>query len=366
MCNLDVAGRIPQPLRFVPTRRPEAGALSPIESLSPAWNETLRLLFRPFIGRRWIALSVVCLFLGGGTSTAAFQWGFTALPMDLHAAELLFRIRSVIAQHLSLIVLAVVLSLGLVLGLIYARCVLRFVLVDAVIKQDVAVGAAWKSLKSFGRSYFLWLLGVVGAVLAVVSGATIVSFRYLSLIRAAGHPAWVASLLLVTELVAVVLIGLLVAIIITLTDDLVAPLMYADRSSLPAAWAIVWRISRRDPGTFLFYVVLRFAVSMGISIGALFVLFPILMGLSSGALVTTALVILALRMVGLAWAWNPLTIFLGVVALGLLTGLLFALLSVVGMPGQVYLQNYGIRFIASRVPSLEALCRASAPLGRRR
>jgi len=90
------------------------------------------------------------------------------------------------------------------------------------------------------------------------------------------------------------------------------------------------------------------------------------MGLSSGALVTTALVILALRMVGLAWAWNPLTIFLGVVALGLLTGLLFALLSVVGMPGQVYLQNYGIRFIASRVPSLEALCRASAPLGRRR
>ena len=40
----------------------------------------MRLLFRPFIGRRWIALSVVCLFLGGGTSTAAFQWGFGALP----------------------------------------------------------------------------------------------------------------------------------------------------------------------------------------------------------------------------------------------------------------------------------------------
>jgi len=363
---LDAAGPIPQYPRFVSTRRTDAGVLSPIESLSPAWNETLRLLFRPFLGRRWIALSVVCLFLGGGTSSAAFQWGFGALPIDLHTSELLLRIRLMIAQHLSLLVLAAVLSLGLILGLIYARCVLRFVLIDAVIRQDVAVGAAWKNLKSSGRSYFLWVLGVVGVILAMVSGVTIVSFRYLSLLREAGHPEWVASLLLVTELVAVVFIGLLIAIIITLTDDLVAPVMYADRISLPAAWRIVWRISRRDPGTLLFYVVLRFAVSMGISIAVLFVLFPALMGLSSGALVSAALVILALRVVGLAWAWNPVTMVFGALALCIFTALLFALLSVVGMPGQVYLQNYGVRFIASRVPSLGALCRASAPSGRRR
>jgi len=299
---LDAAERVPQPLRFPPTRRLEAGPLSPIESLSPAWNETLRLLFRPFIGRRWIALSIVCLFLGGGTSTAAFQWSFGALPIDLNPADLLLRLRLVIAQHMSLIVLAVVLSLGLVFGLIYVRCVLRFVLIDAVIKQDVVVGAAWKSLKSFGRSYFFWLVGVVGAILAMVSGVTIFSFRYLSLLREAGHPWWIASLAIVTELVAVVLIGMLVAILITLTDDLVAPLMYADRISLPAAWRIVWKISRRDRGTLLFYVVLRFAVSMGISVAVLFVLFPVLMGLSTGALVTTALVIFALRAVGLAWA----------------------------------------------------------------
>jgi MFS family permease len=340
--------------------------LSPIESLSPAWDETLRLLFRPLIGRRWMALSLVCLFLGGGTSTAAFQWAFGTLPMDLHPSELLLRLRLVLTPHLSLIVLAVVLSLSLILGLIYVRCVLRFVLIDAVVKQDIAVGVAWKSLKSSGRSYFLWLLGVVGGILGVVSGAIILSLRFLNLLREAGHPWWVASLLLVAELVAVVLIGLLVAILITLTDDLVAPLMYADRISPLAAWKIVWRIWRHDPDTFLFYIVLRFAVSMGISVAVLFVLFPVLMGLSSGALVTAALVILALRMVGLAWAWNPVTIFLGGLALCIFTGLLFALLSVVGMPGQVFLQNYGVRFIASRVPSLRALCRASAPLGRGR
>ncbi len=355
--RLDAAGQIPRPLGLVPTRRPDADALSPIESLLPAWDQTFRLLFRPFIGRRWIALSVVCLFLGGGTSTAAFQWGFGALPIDLHAADLLLRIRLVIAQHLSLIILAALLSLSLILGLIYARCVFRFVLVDAVIQRDIAVRPAWKRMESLGRSYFLWLLGVVGAILVLVSGATLASFRHLDFIRQTGHLAWLASALLVVELASVVILGLLVAIVIMLTDDLVAPLMYADRISLPAAWRMVWRVSRRDPGTFLFYVVLRFAVSMGIGVAVLFVLFPILMGLSSGALVTTALVIFTLRVVGLVWAWHGVTIIIGAAALCIFSGFLFALLSVVGMPGQVYLQNYGVRFIASRVPSLQAVCR---------
>lgn len=362
---MEATERSPQPFRFVPTRRPGTGALSPVESLSPALDETLRLLFRPFVGRRWIALSVVCLFLGGGTSTAAFQWGFGALPIDLHASDLLLRLRLMMSQYLSLIVLGVTLSLGLFLGLIYARCVFRFVLIEAVIKQDLALGAAWRSLRSFGRSYFLWLLGVVGTILAIVCGVLIVSFRYLNLLQETGHPWWVASLLLVTELVGIVFIGLLVAIAITLTDDLVAPLMYAGRISLPAAWGIVWRLSRREQGAFLTYVVLRFAVSMAISIIVLFVLFPVLMGLSSGVLITAALVNFALRMVGLAWAWNPVTVVFGAIFLCLFTALLFALLSVIGMPGQVYLQNFGVRFIASRNPSLAALCHASAALYRR-
>lgn len=363
---MDAAGRIPHPPHLVPKRRTATGALSPIESLSPAWNESFRLLFRPFNRRRWAALSVVCLFLGGGTSTAAFQWGFGSLPFDLHTSELLFRIRLMISQHLSLIVLAVIVTVLLILGLIYARCVLRFVLIDAVIKQGGAVGAAWKNLEPLGRSYFLWLLGVVGIVMAMVSGAMVVSFRYLSVLREAGHPWWVASLLLVVELVAVVFVGLLVGVLITLTDDLVGPLMYADRISLPAAWKIVWKISRRDHSTLVFYVVLRFAVSTGISIAVLLILFPVLMGLSSAALVSAAMVIFALRAVGLAWAWNPLTIAVGAIGMGLLTALLFALLSVVGMPGQVYLQNYGVRFIASRVPSLGALCRTAGSFARRR
>jgi hypothetical protein len=336
------------------------GGLSPIESLSSAWEETLRLLFRPFHGRLWIRLSVVCLFLGGGASTAAFQWGFSTLPVDIHPAQILLRARLILGQHLSLVVLAVVLSLGLALSLLYVRCVLRFVLVEAILKRDLALRRAWKNLRPFGRAYFFWLLGVLSTLLVMTSAVAAGMFPYLSSARAAEHPSWFASLLLVTVLAAVILVGLLVAVAIALTDDLVVPLIYAERISLPRAWGKVWRVARRDPGTFLFYVVLRFAVSMVISVGVLFFLFPVLMGVSSGAIIAAALVILALRLVGLAWAWSPTTIILGAVAVGLLTGLLFVLLSVVGMPGQVFLQDYGLRFIASRAPALEALRRASA------
>jgi hypothetical protein len=192
-------------------------------------------------------------------------------------------------------------------------------------------------------------------------GATVVSLRYLGPIRETGHPEWLASLLLMTDLVAVICIGSLMAIVITLTDDLVIPLMYAEKISLPAAWRIVWKIWRRDSGTLLSYFALRFALGLGISIAVLIILFPVLMGMSTVMFLGATLVVLALRVVDLAWVWNPVTVVVGGVVLGIFTALVFALLSVMGMPGQVYLQNYGVRFISSRVSSLEALCRAAEP-----
>jgi hypothetical protein len=48
---------------------------------------------------------------------------------------------------------------------------------------------------------------------------------------------------------------------------------------------------------------------------------------------------------------------LAALALVLLIGLLLLLLGVAGMPGQVLLQSFGMRFLASRVPALDALWR---------
>lgn len=367
ICHLHPVIRITQyPRRYVPINRNEASGLSAVQALLSAWDGTVRLLLRPFASRRWITLSILCLFLGGGSSTAAFQWAVGALPVDFHPHELLARARLFFGQHWSLSVLAAVATAGLALGLIYVRCVLRFVFIEAVIKYDVAVATGWKSLRHYGRSYFFWILGVAVLLSVTLLGAVFVSYRYLLVERQAGPLQWAVSFLFVAELLAIVCAGLLGAVVITLMDDLVAPVMYAASISLPAAWRTVWKIARQDSGMFFSYVVLRLAVGTGISVAVLVVLFVLLMGLSSGVLVTTALGIFALRALGQAWTWNPVTMLLGAVALSIFTTVLFALLGVAGMPGQVYLQNYGIRFIASRVPALQNLCRAHAAEHRQR
>jgi hypothetical protein len=75
-------------------------------------------------------------------------------------------------------------------------------------------------------------------------------------------------------------------------------------------------------------------------------------------------VVLALHLVGLAWVWNLPTISLALASLVLLCATLVVLLSVVGMPGQVFLQGFGLRFIAARSPSLQTLCSVSGEQGR--
>jgi hypothetical protein len=62
-------------------------------------------------------------------------------------------------------------------------------------------------------------------------------------------------------------------------------------------------------------------------------------------------------LLGFAWAWNPITVALALAALVLLIGVLLILLSVAGMPGQVFLQDYGLRFILPRLPVSDAFNR---------
>jgi hypothetical protein len=140
-----------------------------------------------------------------------------------------------------------------------------------------------------------------------------------------------------------------------LSDDLVVPLMYAGRLPLLSAWGELWKKIRDDPASFAIYVLLRFVLSVGVSVAVLLFLVPLLVGVFSGAIIAAATVVLALHLMGISWVWNLATISLGLAALVLLSAILVILLSVVGMPGQVFLQSFGLRFIAARSRSLQTL-----------
>jgi hypothetical protein len=329
--------------------------ISAVQALSQAWDETLEFLFKPLDIERWFWLSFICLFLGGGASSAAFNWSLGFLPGNAGFESVLGSLGEYVLLHLWLIVLMVTLGLSIALGLLYLRAVFRFVLVDALVRRSVRLGAAWRQTRPQGRSYFWWLLATLLLVGVALTSGAIAVIPHLRSLASAGTRSLLFWVILTGLLVVDILVGLLLALLVTLTDDLVVPIMYSEGLPLLPAWKKLWQKVRVDVGGFAMYVLIRFAVGVAVAAGALFFLFPILIGLFSGAIVTGALVLLGLRLLGLVWTWNPLTTALASAALLLLIVAILVLLSVVGMPGQLLIQNFGIRFIGARVPALKAL-----------
>lgn len=327
--------------------------ISAVEALEAAFGDTLRLLFSPFNTKRWMKLSVVCLFLGGGTASAAFHWSLGTLPAEVGFREAVSDLVDFIAGNPFLILSIILLGLGLSLILFYLRSIFRFVLVDAVVQGEISPRKASRDLRRPARSYFTWLLGILMVVGTVLGAGALLALPHL---RAAAGSSGTGSLIFVALLASVLLVeiavGLCIALLITLTDDLVVPVMYAEQEKFAAAWRTVWRHFRAEPKAFGFYILLRFFMAVVVGAAVLFFLFPALVAIFSGAIISGALVVLTLRLVGVAWVWNPLTLFLSSLGLLVLLSVLLLVMSVVGMPGQVFLQNMGIRFIASRVPSL--------------
>jgi len=340
---------------------PGSDGVSPVRALEFAFHDTLHLLFSPFEGRRWIKLSVVCLFLGGGTSSAAFHWSLGTLPAEVGFQEAVSDLLDFIAGNPLLILSIILLGLGLSLILFYLRAIFRFVLIDSIIREEVSVRKAARELRRPAHSYFFWLLGILVVVGILLGTGALLALPHLRTAAASGGGSLVFVALLAGIFLAEIGMGLFVALVVTLTDDLVAPIMYAEKQRFPAAWKTVWRHFRAEPRTFGLYVLVRFIMAVAVGAAVLLFLFPALVAVFSGAIISGALVVLTLRLVGVAWVWNSLTLFLASLGLLLLISALLLLMSVVGMPGQVFLQDMGIRFIGSRVPSLGATLKGASP-----
>ena len=348
----------PHPFRRIPFLRFERSRrepLSPTHALTAAFHDTVELLTHPVDAMVWLKLSLVCLLLGGGTPSAAFNWSLGSLPGNIGLKGAMDRLRDTVAAHTWLIVSAAIVAVAVILGLLYLRSVFRFVLVDAILHHQVRVRASLLETRRVSRSYFRWLLlAVVGISLALIVGGA-AAFPYLRTASAAGLRSVTFWIILVTMLLADVAVGLAAGLIVVLTDDFVVPIMYAEGLPVFAAWRRLIPKLKAEPGPFTAYVFIRFLVAVITSVAMLFLLFPLLVGLFSGAIITGTLAVIAVHLLGLAWTWNAFTIAVSASGLAVVISLVLVVLSVVGMPAQVLIQDFGICFLASRFPTVEAL-----------
>jgi len=339
------------------------GGSSPVKALIDAFLDTVQLLFNPLDASRWLKLSAVCLFLGGGTASAAFHWSLSALPSDVGFQETLVQLRLYLARLPGLLSLSIALAVSLGVVIIYVRATCRFALVETILKGEIRFRRGWLERGPLARSYFFWLLGALAALGTMLGAGMLFALPHLRAEAGVGDHSLVYSIMLAGIFLGEVLVGMVAGLLITLTDDFAVPIMYAERLPLLAAWRKLAGMLREEAGAFTLYFLLRLVVSVAIGVAVLLFLFPALVALFSGAIIVGVLVVMTLRLVGLAWVWTPLAILVGALALSVLMGLLLILLGLAGMPGQVLLQNFGMRFVSSRLPALDSLWPIPSPSG---
>jgi hypothetical protein len=331
---------------------------SPVGALVAAFTDTYHLLLDPIDTRLWLRLSILCLFLGGGATSAALHWALSALPGEVGVPSAVAHLRVFLVRHPTLLLVAAALTVALGITLVYLRALFRFVLVASILHREGPLRGAMRELRPVAGSYFRWLLGALLVMGVALAAGALLAFPSL---RAAGRQPLTPSIVLAVLLLGEAFVGLFAGLAITLTDDLVVPIIYAERLAMLAGWRKFLGKVRAEAGAFTLYILLRVVVSMGVGIAVLFFLFPALVALFSGAVIVTLAVARALELVGLTWVWTPVTTILAGAALLLLMALLLILMGVAGMPGQVFLQTFGLRFMAPRVPALARLWQNQIP-----
>ncbi len=322
---------------------------------SAAMHDSVDLLLRPFRSGQWLRFSLLCLVLGGGTPSAAFDWSLGVIPADLRLEEFAARVREYLAQHLWLVAVSLAIVFATGIFILFLRASFRMLLVGAIIRRRAALCPVWGQTRILRHSYFRWLLGTLGSAGLFVTVISLLAFPYLRASSAAGIRSVLFWILLGATLVLDILVGLAMALVVTLTDDLIVPIMYAERLTVLPAWKRLMEMASREPWTFLTYLLWRFGLSLVLGVLVMFLVFSALLTLFSGAMIAAASVVLTLHAWGMRWVWNAATLVITAGGIGILMMVVLLVLSLASMPSQVFLQNFGMRFVAARLPSLEVL-----------
>ena len=232
-------------------------ALHAIDDVSDAFSATTAFLL-PFELRRWAKLAVVALFLGGGLSLPTLQAnapanvdesagvGAPSLPPD--------------AVPIVVAVVAAVVLVGVAYSVVGA--IMEFVFVESLRTEAVTLRRHWSRRWRQGLRLFGFRLAIGLPVLALVAG-------WIGLLAAPAlfesvDPLVPAVTLFLIGIPLVLLVGLLYALVASLTTVFVVPIMIETDGGVLASWRRLWASIRAHPKQYLAYV----AVGLVLTIAA--------------------------------------------------------------------------------------------------
>lgn len=240
--------------------------LSVVEPLTPAWNRTAKLLFKPFDFVKWLLIAIAAWLAhlleggvnfsfnfnpgrGGGIFRQAFNW------MTSHVATLII-----------FAAVALVLGAAITVAVSYLRSRGKFMLIHALVVEKFDLGQAWSARGEQANSLFrfycafmlIWFIGsmLFLALIFAVAFADIKSGRFgISAVLALAMAFFVGLPLFLVS-----------ALINFITECFVVPVMYHQRIGIAEAWRLVWSrlLSPYKGEVILFFL---FQIVLGIGVG---------------------------------------------------------------------------------------------------
>jgi hypothetical protein len=335
--------------------------LSAVDSVSPAFADARRILFTPWSFRMWSRMAILGLLTGefatGGWSGSNFQAPQTnsrlsVLPISPGATDAIFES---LRDNWIWIAICVLLLIALFFIAEYLSSVSRFVLLESVITGKCELRQGWRRWRAKGLQYFAWDVGF--AICCV-----------LVLLLLLGVPVWTAIRKMPTSeslnvaallaggaviLLAVGIFLVIAAVIDLLARDFLVPIMAVENRGVWSAWRRLFPMLAAEKLAYAGYILMKAVLAVGSAIffGIIDVIALLLLLIPLGLI--GVLIYLSLR--GANLSWNFATVSVTVVLAALVIALILWLCAFLYSPALVFFQSYALRFLASRLPSLNSV-----------
>jgi hypothetical protein len=242
--------------------------ISVVEPLSAAVERVKMVLFRPFDLSKWFVIGF-CAWLaelgkGGGGGWGGGGHGQSSghdVGQALHQAKQHIVANLAWIVPLAVVGLVVLTALWLLFTWLSSRG--RFMFLHCVVENKAQVRLPWGRFARQAGSLFafrivLWLIGLVVMLPLIVAAVAFVVG-----LAAAGEP--VVGLGLILVVLAMIVVGVIFALIKMFTSDFVVPVMFVRASDCTSAWREVLGLMGANKGRLVLYVL--FKIVMALTIG---------------------------------------------------------------------------------------------------
>lgn len=332
-------------------------SLSATEAISPAIEHTKALL-RPFSLKLWLKLGLVALLAEAGSQFIFPPVGNTA---PAHSTGIGGLAGGVTSMMVAVFVAIAVVGILIGLALIYFSSRMQLVLMDLVATRTTLVAPAWNRTASRTWRWIGFKVAAFFAIFIVAGAILVVPFIYLVRLMPRNAqppaPAFFGSFVLIFLLAFAVILIVLLAI--WSMRDFVLPFLLFEDATVGNALRSASTLFRNEPGSFLFYLFMKFVVT-------------ILAGIVAELCIVISMLILCIPLGGVAAAFwfllhqsGPFGTAVMYITFGLL-GLVF-LVAFLGViicimcAVLTFYQAYALYFLGGRIPVIGNLLQPPGP-----